>query len=186
MVRQQNRTDKRWYQWQRRPSHPAPDTAVAVVADTDGISKANGSQKLISERDFCSVWAIGGATPIIIVIVSRSCCFRRRLPENRKGTFALHSIPISIRRAIRPNVWRPPWLNSKRWWRCPKPVSLSAGHISEARSDRGGGKKKKKNLTLSRFFGGRFAAWFLALAKPHAPCVFGQYKFACGISSSRR
>ena len=36
------------------PARPAAlALAAVVVADTDEISKANGSQKLISERDFC-------------------------------------------------------------------------------------------------------------------------------------
>ena len=101
MVRQQNRTDKRWYQWQRRQSHPAPDTAVAVVADTDGISKANGSQKLISERDFC----LGAPLRLLlllcrcVVVVGRhgrcACCLRRRCRrENRKRDIFLPPIPF--------------------------------------------------------------------------------------------
>ena len=83
------------------PSDPAPDTAVAVVADTDGISKANGSQKLISERDFC----LGAPLRLLlllcrcVVVVGRhgrcACCLRRRCRrENRKRDIFLPPIPF--------------------------------------------------------------------------------------------
>ena len=93
----------------------------------------------------------------------------RSSPRKQKRDICLPPIPFRTNHF--PPMWRPPRWSSKR---CSKPVSLSAGHISEERRERRRRKKKKRNLTLCRFSvvgGGRGHGFWLRWER--AMCVAG-------------